>query len=331
VTLTDAERYLLEAACSTGKRALQAWGRWSASTDLDRLEPGEYALLPLVFRNLESQAPPGTPFRKAAAIYRQTWFANQIALRGAAKLGSALESRGIEYALAGSAALAVVAYPDPGARPIAGLDFLVGPERLREAIEASAGVELEEHAVRWHVQLMPGVTSRFAASLRAAAVPISVGGAALKVLAPADLFLIACERICTWDHGPRAPVLADAWQLLRALRSEAGWVHLQEQARAERVTLTLRAALSQLEALAAEPLPARVAKELGGTVPDLLERLECRCKRRAPGPVPGRGLTLLTLRHLRARAAGDRLARLAELPRLMLGYVAARLRERPLP
>jgi hypothetical protein len=72
VTLTDAERYLLEAACSTGKRALQAWGRWSASANLDRLEPGEYALLPLVFRNLESQAPLGNPFRKAAALYRQT-------------------------------------------------------------------------------------------------------------------------------------------------------------------------------------------------------------------------------------------------------------------
>lgn len=331
MTLTAGERHLLEAACSTGERALRAWELWSAGADLDRLQPGEYALLPLAFRNLESQAPPDPRFRKAGAVYRQTWLANQLALRIAAELGCSLESRRIEYALAGDAALAVVAYPDPGARPIAGIDLLVGPERLREAIEASAGVELDGQTLRLHVQLAPGATHRFAAALRQAAEPRVVGGRAMRVLAPADLLLIGCEVICAWSAGPKAPAIADALRLVGTLRSDSDWARLLEQARAERVSLTVRTALAQLEALVPGLLPAHVTTELGAASERFIERLEYRLKARGHGPLPGRGLSLLVLRHLRARAAGDRLAGLPKLPRLVLGHVAARLRHRAVP
>jgi hypothetical protein len=327
--LSDSERQLLLAACADGARTEQSWQRWSAGADLDRLTPDEFALLPLAYRNLEPHAPEDPLFRKAFAIYRQTWLANQLALRRAAELGSALASRGIDHALAGAGALALVAYPDPGARPIAGLDFLVDPERLREATDAASSVALGTLAVRWHAQLPPGVTRRFAGSLRAAAVPISVGGGLLKVLVPPDLLLIASEQICAWDAAPRALFLADAWRLLGALREPADVVRALEQAQAERVTLTLRITLAELEFLgAASTGITELRRRLEERAPGLLERWEYRCKHRAPGPIKGRGLSLMVLRHLRARAAGDRQARLPALPILMLRHVAARLRER---
>jgi hypothetical protein len=137
--------------------------------------------------------------------------------------------------------------------------------------------------------------------------------------------------ICAWSAGPKAPAIADAWKLVGTLRSETDWARLLEQARAERVTLTVRTALAQLEALAPGSLPARVTAELGAASEPFMERLEYRLKARGPGPLPGRGLALLVLRHLRARAAGDRLASLPKLPRLVVGHVAARLRHRPVP
>ena len=97
----------MEAACATGDHAALAWERWSRDADLDRLEPGEYQLLPAVFRNLESRRPRGTSFRKALAIYRQTWVANLVQLRQAAEQCRAREAQGIPSALAGDAALAV--------------------------------------------------------------------------------------------------------------------------------------------------------------------------------------------------------------------------------
>lgn len=296
--LGESERRLLLAGCANAAQALDAWGEWNATADFDRLTEGEYALLPLVFRNLEPLAPQDPAFRKAFAIYRQTWIANQLVLRRAAELGAALAARGIGYALAGAAALALLAYPDSGARPISGLDFLVDPERLRDANE----VLVEGDAVRWHAQLLPGVTGRFAASLRSAAMQVAVGASDVNVLAPADLLLIASEQCQTGDMGPKGILLADAWQLLAVLRTPEDWLRVLDQAEAERVTLTLRTALAELESLGADPVPENVRTRLAGSVPGVLERLEYRRKHRAGG-LPGRRTSLRVLRYLKARSA----------------------------
>ena len=172
--LAERERWLLEAACAPGDRAALAWERWSQHADFDRLEPGAYQLLPAVFRNLEPRRPSGTAFRRALAIYRQTWVANLLALREAADRCGELEAKGASYALAGDAALAVMAYPDAGARPIGSVEVLV-----------EDGLETRDWAPNSY-----------------------------QVLAPADLLIRLCQRISVWEPRPRAPVLADAWKLV---------------------------------------------------------------------------------------------------------------------
>ncbi len=324
MNVSTAERRLLDASCATGDRAVQAWRDWSAAVDLDRIPRGEFQLLPLVFRNLESHRLEDVPFRKAYAFYRQTWLANQLALRRLAEIAVRLDSLGIRYAVAGEVAAALVAYPDPGARPITEIAVLVSPADLEPAKALGP-----EPLVSFHSQLAPGVTRRFPASLLDGARTRQVGGSSLRVLQPADLFLIACDALGTWGVEPRTLVLADAWKLLALLRSETDWERLLHQSTAERANLLVRSALAELEILGAGAVPGPFRLGLEAIRPGVLERLEYRKKHREPGPLPGHELSLLVLRHLRARAAGDTQARLPELPRKILHHVAWRLRSQP--
>jgi hypothetical protein len=289
--------------------------------DLDRLPPGEFRLLPLAFRNLETLGLDDVPFRKAYAIYRQVWLANQLAVRHAAELGARLDSCRIRYALAGDAAVALVAYPDLGTRPIADIAMLVSPDDLEFAKPFG-----DDQRVLFLSQLAPGATRRFTVALLDAARPQRVGGLSIKVLLPADLFLIASDNLETWNLASRAPAVADAWKLLKTLGSTTDWERLLLQASSEKATLLLGAALDELEALGAGPAPNEFRRRLEAARPGMLERLEYRKKSRQLGPVPGHELSLLVLRHLRARAAGDTQARLPQLPRKIVRHVAWRLR-----
>jgi hypothetical protein len=300
VTLTEREQWLLEAACASGDRAADGWERWRRNADFDRLEPGAYQMLPAVFRNLEPQDPSDSAFRKAKAIYRRTWVANQVVLREAGERCRGFSAKGVACAVAGDAALALLAYPDPGARPIEGLEVLTAE----------------------------GSTSRFTHSLIKAAVPRRVGEVEVRVLAPAGLLLLACERIVAWDRRPLAPALADAWKLLDRLEAR-DWARLLKLARRARSALTLRRGLERLKLLGAGPLPAEALRELAAVRTGWIERLEYRIKSRAPWTMPGRTVALLALSHLRAGAAGDQRAGLPALPRVVLHHLAGRRRGLP--
>lgn len=57
---------------------------WLASTNIERLEAGQFQLLPMLYPQLEQTAVDHPWLPRLKGIYRRTWFANQLALRAAA-------------------------------------------------------------------------------------------------------------------------------------------------------------------------------------------------------------------------------------------------------
>ena len=358
LALTRGQRDLLAAACATGPRAVQAWHRWGDVTTLDALDPGTYALLPLVFRNLESSNPPGVAFRKAAAIYRHTWFANEMALRSAARIMKMLEAARTEVALAGDLALTLAAYPDLGARPLRSIDIVIRRDdvgRTRELLtadgliasggnlrrsrsrDAMAFAHSDGQLFRLVTAMAPVRSDRFTERLLSCVRPREVGGIALPTLSTAHLLLLTWERLCEWDEQSALPIIADAWQLRRALAPSA-WNELLVLSRDEQIEMTVASVLDRLQAAGVEPPPASFVDALRDRRSSRLERWEHRVKMRPPSRLPGRGLLLDALGHLREgwRRTGaggrDRLAALLGLPALigvrLWDYARDRLRGR---
>ncbi len=96
----------------------EAIARWLAATDFERLEAGQFLLLPLVYRQMERMAAEHPWLPRLKGIFRRTWFANQLALRAAEDALRVLAAAGQPALLVGPAALALTVYTDPGTRPI---------------------------------------------------------------------------------------------------------------------------------------------------------------------------------------------------------------------
>lgn len=127
---------LVIAVCAGDGRAREAFARWQAQTDLERLAPGEYDLLPLLYHNLVRLEVSSPWMPRLRGVYRRMWYANQAALAAAYGMLGVLEEGGLSPLLVGGAALAVTVYPKPGLRPIGIPGVLVSATRRRAAEEA---------------------------------------------------------------------------------------------------------------------------------------------------------------------------------------------------
>ena len=66
----EAQTLLVQAALAAGDTARQAWARWSASHDMDRLDDSSFHILPQVYRNLERLQATGPEIGRLRGIYR---------------------------------------------------------------------------------------------------------------------------------------------------------------------------------------------------------------------------------------------------------------------
>jgi hypothetical protein len=134
---TREQDLLLRVAFSNDDEGRAAWEA-VRGFDLDRLEPGSFALMPLVYRRLEgwADADPAIPLLKG--IYRRSWYRNQQLLREAGQLVTRLRAAGTELLLAGAISVVLSAYRDVGARPAGRVDVLVPPKDFDLAVDVLA-------------------------------------------------------------------------------------------------------------------------------------------------------------------------------------------------
>ena len=111
-------RALLQAVLGPEQVNPQAIERWQAETDIERLEVGQFQLLPLVYQQMELVAADHPWLPRLKGVYRRTWMANQLARRAAADALQVLAAAGLPALLIGPAALALTVYADPATRPI---------------------------------------------------------------------------------------------------------------------------------------------------------------------------------------------------------------------
>ncbi len=115
---------------------LDAIARWLAATNIERLETGQFALLPLAYRQMEPTADDHPWLPRLKGVYRRTWVANQLALRAAADALQVLGAASVPALLIGPAALSLTVYADPATRPIGVAQVLTPTADRLTAIQA---------------------------------------------------------------------------------------------------------------------------------------------------------------------------------------------------
>jgi hypothetical protein len=157
---TANQERLLAAAFGPDDEARRAWHAVRPRIDLDRLEPGTFALMPLLYRRLEAWRAADPWFERLKGLYRHTWSRNQLLLARVQSLAVSLQSHSVDFLVAGGPLLVMCFYDDPGLRPTDRVDFVVRREHLRRAAEAlqeegwpatdlGALAELERRSSTW--------------------------------------------------------------------------------------------------------------------------------------------------------------------------------------
>jgi len=109
-----------------------AIARWLAATDIERLEAGQFQLLPLLYQQLHGRADGHPWLPRLKGIYRRAWVANQLALKAAHAALEVLAAARLPALLIGPAALSLTVYADPATRPI-GAALVLTPAAARQA------------------------------------------------------------------------------------------------------------------------------------------------------------------------------------------------------
>lgn len=284
---------LLRACLWKGERALAAWTEWRrGEAGLGTVEPGSRRLLPLLYRNL---GPELAGDRGAAGLkdaYRESWVANQLALRAGARAIGALREAGLEVLALKGAALIGPAYGDLGARPVGDVDLAIGPERVGEAVRAlrRAGLEATAEeperllAVRhslaftdrdgWEIDLHRGMLWRAGLDEEfwRASVEAEVAGTPARILSPADQLLHVCAHGAAWNPVHPLRWAADAFKLIEVAGEGLDWERLVGMARRGGLTLPLADALACLAEELEAPVPAAARLELSRTPVSAAER-----------------------------------------------------------
>lgn len=290
---------LLQAALACRETAGQAFRAWADAGWIDRLDEGSFRLLPLVYRNLQSQGIQHPLLPTLRGIHRRTWCKNQLLWSELAPILRKLGESGIPTMVLKGPALARVHYRDAGARPTRDLDIAVPEARAEQAfnmltdagwtpiswmppgfksgfrgarhaiaLRNSAGRELDLH---WHI-LWQCCARGADEPFWARATTIDIGGSQTRVLDPTDQLLHACAHGMMWNLVPPVRWIADAVVITRS--AEIDWTRLAREIRIRRMVLLCRTALQYLHEHFAVPVPSRVLDELSDTPVSRGEEME---------------------------------------------------------
>lgn len=234
--------------------------------DIEKLEEGTFALLPLVYRRLQDAGVPESRLPRLAGIYRSNWVKNQLQLERLPSLLAALRGAGIKPLVVGGAAIATRYFPQLGLRPVPQLELLVSPREAAAFAEAvsnggwrsvdrAAGpvIKFQDESTPTAVVLYAGLPAYILgpvdsiaamAAVKEVAVEREVGGASALTLAPADELLFTCGLGARRTFVPQVQWLLDAHHIVAA--GDVDWARLVARARAHRLVRPLRDTLTYL-------------------------------------------------------------------------------------
>jgi hypothetical protein len=234
--------------------------------EIETLEPGTFALLPLVYRRLDEAGVRDTRLPRLAGIYRSNWVKNQLQLERLPSLLEPLAAAGIESLVVGGPAVATRYYTQLGLRPILQLEIVVSPEDSTRAgsVLSSSGwrlvsrtpgrtSRLVEGTSRVGAVLYEGLPAYFrgpvdpataVAAMREAAGRSTIGGVPAETLAPADELLLACGLWARRTLAPGVQWLLDVHHIL--VGGGVDDVRLRSRARAHRLVRPLAETLTYL-------------------------------------------------------------------------------------
>lgn len=298
---TQQQELLLRAALLNGREAAEAWKEWRSRVDIDdidHLDPGSYRLLPLLYRNLNSQQAEDPLMKKLKGVYRLTWYKNQMLFHAIADLLRSFQNAAIETMVLKGAALTLLCYKDYGLRPMNDFDVLVHTDQAMPAIrllqklgwkpkdfepregyisvsyshgfEDKSGREIDLH---WHV---------FSQCREAHADDDFWGKAVLtkfhdvptNVLNPADQLLHICVHGARWNETPPFRWVADAIMILNNTYNEIDWNRLAVQAEKRHLILPLLDTLQYLRDTFEAPISPEIIRNLQAVCVPHRERME---------------------------------------------------------
>lgn len=137
-----AQLLLLQACLAQVEQSRVALEQWAELPFEQRRDNGSLRLLPLLWRRREEAGLPAalsseTPYWKQEVM--RTWSNNQRLLACANRLARSLQGAGIPVVLIKGLPLALQAYGDLSARPMADLDIAVPHRKARQAVEVLVG------------------------------------------------------------------------------------------------------------------------------------------------------------------------------------------------
>lgn len=287
---TPDQEILLRASLLKGEPSLQAWMAWAAEADLDRVDPGSYRLLPLLYRNLQEQGVRHPLMTKLRGIYRMTWYKNGILFRALEALLKCFEEAGIPTMILKGAALIPLHYKAFGLRPMEDFDVLVPEDRRADAMRVARDAGYSEddvdparlfsysHAVSMknaggmkldlHWRVFPAAYS-WSSDLDfwEGAVPMNLPGVSTTAMNPADLLLHVCVHAAMWNPVPPVRWAADAAMIIRTSPGRLDWDRLLDMARRKRLIVPLKETLLLLQKILGIDVPGPFLKSLHAVLP----------------------------------------------------------------
>lgn len=290
---------LLQAGLLQGSAAADAWTRWRAAVDFERLDIGSERLLPLAVHNLARNGVRDLNLGRYAGILHYTLVTNRRRLARLRRLVEALGDVGIPAMLLKGIALARCHYEHAGLRPMDDVDLLVRRADVERAVtvmhalgwrgsvsrgtievghsqpfndEAGCRVDLHWHALRE----ICGPGDDEAVWMHAEHADLD--GTPVRVLAPHDLMLEVVVHGARWSEVPPVRWVADAATIVYASGRRLDWERLVSLARTHALVLPLRDALSYLEEAFGMRIPSHVSEVLRAHRPSRFERVEQRIR-----------------------------------------------------
>jgi hypothetical protein len=295
---SPSQRELLEVALGTGEEAQAAWQRLRPTLDLDNLEPGSFALLPLVYQALVENGSDDSLLPRLKGIYKNTWVRNNLLLERTGETADALGSAGLRPLFIAGTLFAARFYPNLGLRPTPSVELLADPDRLdpvcdrlgdagwtirADITEGPSGPRYfsDDQGNLCVVRTTLAFDFTHAGGSIAAHAPLVEeaephalrSGTSVLFPATTDALLVAVVLGARRKPTPGITWILDAAMILRNARDRIEWTRLLDLAAARGQTTRLREALAYLSAFPAVEVPRPALDRLASERPRVTERL----------------------------------------------------------